>query len=402
VRKRLTPVFLVVLAAGVAAQGRGTAEEAPQPAATFRSGTHLIEVDVRVYDRDRRFVTGLEAADFLVQEDGRPQPIETFDYVEAGEQVAALEPLGTWDGSGSVRRQPNGQVYLLVLDDLHTHPLRSETVRLAARRFVERSMGPDDRAAVVFTRGMPGAASHEVTNSRELLTRALDQFVGQRLPQPSGSTTRRPVYAPPGQERGPSLTQAWLPSSKDPNDEEGRTAVVMLRAVRNWVTWLSSLSTLRKSLVLFTEGLGSDTSDVFGNAHASLIEASIGDLIESARSSHVAIYPIDPSGLPTGAKDTIPTFLIPDEPFFSAAGSRARMTSWALASQTGGLALTNSNHFDAALDRIVTESRQYYLLAYRTTAEGGDPAMHRIDVRVDRPGLRVFARQSWKSCPAPC
>jgi VWFA-related protein len=400
VRKRLTPVLFVVLAAGAAAQGRTTSDQGLPPAATFRSGTHLIEVDVRVYDRDRRFVTGLEATDFQVHEDGRPQPIETFDYVEAGERVAAPEPLVTPEGSGSERRQPNGQVYLLVLDDLHIHPLRSQTVRLAARRFVERSMGADDRAAVVFTRGMPGAGSHELTNNRERLTHALDQFVGQRLP--SGGATRGPVYAPPGQERGPSLTRAWLPSSKDPNDEEGRSAVVMLRAVRNWVTWLSSLSSRRKSLVLFTEGLGSDTSDVFGNAHASLIEASIGDLIESARSSHVAIYPIDPSGLPTGAKDTIPTVLIPDEPFFSAAGSRARMTSWALASQTGGLALTNSNRFDAALDRIVTESRQYYLLAYRTTAEGGDSAMHRIDVRVDRPGLRVVSRQSWKGCFAPC
>jgi hypothetical protein len=66
----------MVLAAGVfllpAVQGQfGSAASAPtqdppanQNPPTFRAGVNLIELDVSVFDRNRRSVTGLTAADF--------------------------------------------------------------------------------------------------------------------------------------------------------------------------------------------------------------------------------------------------------------------------------------------------------------------------------------------------
>ena len=43
---------------------------APPPAQPFRSGTQIVEVDVRVLGKDGRFVTDLVPADFEIAEEG--------------------------------------------------------------------------------------------------------------------------------------------------------------------------------------------------------------------------------------------------------------------------------------------------------------------------------------------
>src|SRR5687768_818354 len=59
------------------------AQQPPQqPAPTFKSGTQVVELDVRVFDKDGRFVTGLTPADFEVIEDGAAQKVQTFFYVD--------------------------------------------------------------------------------------------------------------------------------------------------------------------------------------------------------------------------------------------------------------------------------------------------------------------------------
>src|SRR5687768_5961165 len=59
--------------------GRVAAEHGQQP--TFRAATQLIEIDVRVTDRDGRFITGLSRDDFIVLEDGKPQKITQLSFV---------------------------------------------------------------------------------------------------------------------------------------------------------------------------------------------------------------------------------------------------------------------------------------------------------------------------------
>lgn len=52
--------------------------QSPQGGATFRSRTDLVVVHVTVVDRRGNFVAGLGREDFIVYEDGRPQPISFF------------------------------------------------------------------------------------------------------------------------------------------------------------------------------------------------------------------------------------------------------------------------------------------------------------------------------------
>ena len=45
----------------------------------FRSDVSLVRVDAQVVDRDHRVITGLGPRDFVLREQGRPQPVQSVD-----------------------------------------------------------------------------------------------------------------------------------------------------------------------------------------------------------------------------------------------------------------------------------------------------------------------------------
>ncbi len=51
---------------------------AQEPTAVFRSDVALVRVDVQVLDRDHRAISGLQPADFILKESGKPQEIRNF------------------------------------------------------------------------------------------------------------------------------------------------------------------------------------------------------------------------------------------------------------------------------------------------------------------------------------
>ena len=114
----LTLAF-VSLAAGTAVWGQGSA-------ARFRSRVDLVALDVCVTDRNGRFLPALNASDFLVLEDQKPQPI-TFFSSEGTVPLAAVVLL---DRSNSMTGA------------------KLERAQAAALTFL-RHLGPDDVAAVL-------------------------------------------------------------------------------------------------------------------------------------------------------------------------------------------------------------------------------------------------------------
>src|SRR5688572_6907427 len=57
------------------------AQDPQQPRPVFRSDAHFVTVDAYPL-RDGKVVEGLKAADFAVEEDGQPQTIENFEFIE--------------------------------------------------------------------------------------------------------------------------------------------------------------------------------------------------------------------------------------------------------------------------------------------------------------------------------
>ena len=77
--------------------GASGAAQAPQtpPSVTFQVEVNYVDVDAIVTDEKGNFVTGLTRDDFEVFEDGKPQKVEMFSYVE----LPVDRPIGSpfWD-----------------------------------------------------------------------------------------------------------------------------------------------------------------------------------------------------------------------------------------------------------------------------------------------------------------
>ena len=134
-------------------------------------------------DRQGNFVTGLTKDDFEVLEDGKPQKVEMFSYVDLPvEKIDRMAFSGRPVVSDVKTNQQSlaGRFYVIVLDDLDTSLFRTATVRRTARQFLERNFGANDVAAVVYTSGRMDAAQ-EFTGDRSLLLSAVDKFVGRKL-----------------------------------------------------------------------------------------------------------------------------------------------------------------------------------------------------------------------------
>ncbi len=183
------PVALVaVLAAcGVLGTASVKAQGARQASGQrFRTGITYVEVDAVVTDEAGRFVPGLSLEDFELLEEGKPQRVSALSVVDLpiGAAIggaaagAAGVPAETTDTVSNEDLAP-GRVFVVVLDDLHTEPIRSPRARDVLRRFVERSVGPSDLVAVLST-----APDHRIvvdfTSSHADLLAAIGRFVGQR------------------------------------------------------------------------------------------------------------------------------------------------------------------------------------------------------------------------------
>lgn len=396
---------------------------------TFAVTVDQVEVDVTVVDASGKFVTGLAPEDFQVFEDGRPQRIGTFSFVDLPRERQQPFLIGGRPTAPDVRSNRNalaGRVYVLVLDDLNVNPIRSLYVRRSARQFVERHFGPHDLAAVVASSGRKDVAQ-EFTSDPSLLLRAIDAFVGQRLP--SSEIQRIDNYyqaellsnldqtTQMGREEEETvLNPITRMQSFDPSHlERGARAVGVLESMRNLTEYLEGVPGRRKALLWFSEGLDYPMADAFSSVDGNALIQLTQEAVRAAARSNVNIYALDPRGLIGLTADFIDMTRSggPDRmglDMMRLDGSRAmlggtqalldemRLTQASLetlAESTGGFAAVNTNSFADAFDRIVEANSQYYLLGYAAPNHPRNGQFHRIEVKVNRPGVTVVARRGY-------
>lgn len=380
------------------------------PPITFRSEVNYVEVDAAVRDAQGNFVRDLRQGDFQVLEDGVPQRVTAFSLVdipiERSERALFLpediDPDVKSNASG-----PEGRLYVLLLDDIHTNAMRSVRVRQAAKQFIDRSLGANDLAAVIHTSGRNDAAQ-DFTNSRRLLTQAVDKFMGRKLRSPtlnkidSYNLTR-------GGAQGATIADAE-------QAERMHNARSMLTTLRSLSDWLAGIRGRRKAVVFVSEGIdyniwdnsgSSSTSingvNIVGRGDGSLLVNEMRDVVAAATRANVNIYAIDPrglyfpgdeamqiSGLPVDAEALgLGVFALQDELRLS------QDTLRGISEETGGFASVSSNDFTNAFQRIVDANSLYYVLGYYSTNEKRDGRYRKIEVRLTRPGLSVNARKGY-------
>jgi VWFA-related protein len=392
------------------------------PSVTFKLEVNYVDVDAVVTDESGNFVSGLTRDDFEVFEDGKPQKIELFSYVEL-----PVEPQYRFAGVGrpvqsdarSNRRAFDGRVYVLVLDDLDVSPMRTALVKRSARQFVDAYLGDNDLAAVVYTSGRTDA-TQDFTSDRALLSAAIDKFVGRRLQSAAVEALERHYQreltkglggrdyelAP---DPGAAIADAAAPLDIRDTERERRSFAV-LDTLKNLGEFLSGVRGRRKAVLLFSEGLEMPMREIYGIHTATDVVGAIKDAITAAARSNVNFYSIDPRGLIGLTSEYIELSgsgapNVATGVFGSLSAQQGLLTEMrvsqdslrTLAEETGGFAAVNSNDFSSAFTRIVNANSRYYVLGYYPPGTARDGRFHRIEVRVKRPGLRVSARRGYAS-----
>jgi len=366
------------------------------PPVTFKVEVNYVEVDAVVVDRQGNFVRDLKREDFELLEDGKPEKIATYSFVNipverAEKPLFVKQPIEPDVHTNA--RGLDGRLYLLVLDDLHTGALRSERVRAAARRFVQQQMGANDLAAVVCTSGRTDAAQ-EFTSNKQLLLDAIGKFMGRKLRSPTlekldqyNLTRDSPLGA----------------SANDPLEaERAYNARVAFDDIRQLSDFLASVHGRRKALIYVSEGVDYNIYDTITNAYASEIRDAARDAISAATRANVNIYSVDPRGLTDMGDEAIDI----QSPVSDGDINLSQQTMLqelrlsqdslrVLADETGGFAALNTNDFRNAFDRIVQENSSYYVLGYYPANERRDGKFRKIDVKVNRPGVEVHFRKGY-------
>jgi VWFA-related protein len=392
----LAPVIGMVTA--MAAQE--PAPQPQQPPITFRAETNYVEVDTRVLDRDGKFVASLKAEDFQVFEDGKPQKVSAFSLVNIPLERVERPLFAKKPIEADVRTNlqgADGRIYVIVLDDLHTAPLRSQRIRAAARQFIERYVGANDLAAVIHTSGRSDAAQ-EFTTSQARLLRAVDKFMGRKL----NSSTLNQI--------DDVMRRAGTPAASDPSTdlddkERGYNARGTLDSIRNLANYLGNIRGRRKAVVLFGEGIDYNINEVMSDrfTEAQTVMDATQEMIAAATRANVAIYAVDPRGLGAEFDEMASIQSFPDDTSLglgmSSIFNEVRLSQDSLrvmGEETGGFAVVNKNDFATAFQRIVDDNSSYYVMGYYSANDKRDGRFRKIEVRLrDKPGYVVRARKGY-------
>ena len=434
--KKFASLFLayILLVSTVGAQTTTTTTNtSQQPPAdqdeTVRITSALVQTDVVVTDKNDRIVPDLKIEDFELYENGKRQEIKFLEFVSVdtgrrteGDVAAATTPGG--DVKRDVTAAELRRVVAFVVDDL-TIPFEDLiTVRQVLRDFVDNQMREGDLVAIVRVVGGKGLLQ-QFTSDKELLRRAISSltiaanpFASFNAAEPGGLET----MAGTSEFETRAFEQIAKASTPEQGNPVGNNPTVASET-KSLFRGLFSLSTAnfvieslkelpgRKSLVLFSGGV-----PVFGTQGIRTVGGDVNDLLnrltDNAVRAGVAINTMDPRGLKAtpgvvGFRETPGrSGLAGPDPSFGRggaetavfgpvlAGGEEHLSLQTLATATGGVAIVNTNNFKAGLDKVLTRSSGYYLLAY-TPAERFDNKFREIKVRVRREGMRVYSHRGY-------
>jgi VWFA-related protein len=339
-----------VLVVGAELKVGPSAEQTQQQSPSFRASIDAVQLSVIVTDRDGNLASGLTEDDFEILEDGKLRPITTFAAVDVPierteRQLAEPDVLSN--------DRPQGRLYVIALDAMTSYSaLRA---RAFLRQFIERYFGPNDTAAVVLTTQGPRDSGQEFTSNPRLLIEAINKFGGGSF------------------------------------DSERLREKNFIGDFKNLMQFMSTLRGGRKAMIFVSESIPVDAYDVVDRGRArfgglfSEVDTDWVDALSFATRNNIAIYPVDPRGLTTGVSGESEDGSIAERQ----STLDERIGLGGLAAVTGGFALTNSNNYVGAFERLVRENSTYYLLGFNSAVEKRDGRYVRLEVRVKRPGLQV-------------
>lgn len=404
----LSACLLGVLMTSWTLQASKAAQQTPPPQTpqkpTFVTRIDSVSVDVIVTDKDGRPVLDLTRDDFEVQENKKPQTVESFKLIQIDDgqdpDPAKNRAIRSLDDQARETARDDVRVIVLFLDDYHTRLGNSMAVREKVARFV-RDLNPRDLVAIMT----PLLSTAAVTFSRnhDATARQIMAFQGRKFD-----------YTPkhPAEE---------IYMRMEPQAIEMLRNQIVTSALEGLCVYLGTLREGRKTIVYVSEGMttsvppGARTTGITGmqgsptqppptgivaemqtqralQTQQSMLLDRMRFIFAAAGRSNTSIYTLDPRGLAASEYDIADAVSLEDD---RRSLNESMDSLRILASNTDGRAMVGSNDPLPGLKQMLRDSSAYYLLGYTSTEAPRDGKFHPIKVTVKRKGVDVRSRSGY-------
>ena len=385
----------------------------------LRVYTEIVQTDVMVFDKQGRFVDGLKSSDFELRIDGKPKPVEFFEKVTTGSineemQIAAARGSARTKASNATGAAPldRGRPIFFYVDDLHMDLAAWQMTQKLIKRFIDNEMGQNDEAAIASASGQIGFLQ-QLTDNKTVLRMALERL---KVRPYSVRDYERPTmteyqallvanydrdltdfFTSATMRLNPGMTRDMAESMVNTRaralaQQTGMVASITLIGLEGLIKSANALP--GRKLIFFISG------GFFLDDRNSDSRNRLQRITSAAARSGVVIYSMDARGLVATLGD------ISTQAEFDVSGTLQRANSselhasqdslYALAADTGGKAVFNTNSLEPGLGRALKETSSYYLLAWKPDRESQQSKFRRIEVKiVGRPDLTVQVRRGF-------
>src|SRR5215203_737500 len=422
------------------------AQQQPRPPVqeeeVVRITSELVQTDVAVFDKRGRFVEDLRPEQFELQVDGRTQAVTFFERVRAGSRSEAaqlsaakargLAPERTAGPNLPASMESAGRLIFFFVDDLHLSNASMGRARTSLQRYVEQAMNPNDQVAVVSASGQVGFLQ-QLTDNPAVLRAAIDRLGYKGTTDAYGGKTQiseymasqvldsgnRELYAyllestkleqqmGPGSRHGDHGLAASYSAAPHLRNRlrqvraQGRMATAgTLDALRGLM--LSAGALPGRKLVFFL-------SDGFLlNERAAGANKRLRGVTQAAAQVGVVVYTLNlqetnfgpGSSVDASTNDYIDLSARRVATVFGEM-SAVKEPLQIIADQTGGRAIFNNDSIEESVRQAISETADYYLLAWRPDSPELREAGARLKVSVKgHPEWRVRLRAASFGVPA--
>jgi VWFA-related protein len=414
---------VLVLSGAVSAQDKPPAKPATTP--VFSSDVSLVLLPVFVIDGDGKAVRGLSAADFEVQQDGRPAEVVSFRYVDTTD----ADEQDELKVASAARRR-----FLLLFDKSFTDLPGLDRSRRAASDFVRRKLSPSDLAAVATFDTQNGIRLlANFTDDRALLVHAINTLGVPslaRITDPLGlaadlsvadlRSTETLEDGATTQALTDSYTRALVMRMRNADEQLYMQQVsVLLQGFEGLAAALRGVQG-RKQILYFSAGFdarmlvgqwGNEQRmsseavtrgqlwevDSLGRFGDSRLRDSLGAVTRSLAAADTVVHSIDVTGL--GGDSSLQRNATRDD---LGRDTTNRESLGFFARDTGGRLFDNANNLSPALAEMLEMTSRYYVLGIQPDQASQPGAFHKLKVKVARKGVKLSHRPGYfeKSAPA--
>ena len=365
----------------------------------FRAETVLMEVEVKVTDKQGRAVSDLKREDFKLLENGEPQTIRSFEYVAepSADELAVREARdpGTRDSTAKAQhpdRLPQGTTWVYITG--RVNPEDRKRVWRQITQFLDQNLQP---GVLVSIEGGP------FTSSRATLQDSLRQLIerggtpGSLADLESGLQGARfgeIEYDPRYQANIDNLNDTFADLARQRMRYFGDFFLY------RYIDLVKSLSILpgKKVVVLLTRGaLGTnENKDVMRRLVAEAIRARASFYIVetprlSARNPYLPDATFGSYQLPADGSLRV----VLNSADYNVPRMNLGLPPSSLANPTGGKAARNVLGLGRVLTAVSESLRGYYVIGYSPEEPDLEESHRNIRIEVNRPRLNLDYRKSY-------